>query len=199
MNYSGSLTREHFMFHEMRIIARLKRDGINDEEIARYVFEENLFQYPTEREIKSKCRACLKRLACIMDMPVILSALAEGTLSEARQAALIAMMCQNRLVAEFMVCVIGEKYQSLDMTITRKDMNVFFQDLSERSETVSSWTENTISKIKSVLKNCLCEAGFISDSQSETLLPVLLPAEFEEDLKQAGHREFLPAFNVLDS
>ena len=198
MGYSGSLTREQFMFQEMRIVARLVRDGLEEAEIKDRIVEENLFQYPTEREIGSKCRACLKRIKCISDMPAIREALAEGSLGEARQAALIAMMCQNQLVAEFMICLIGEKYRMLDMTITRKDMNLFFQNLAERDDTVAGWTENTISKIKTVLRNCLSEADYISDSKSEILLPVMIPEAFIEDLKHAGHREYLPAFNILD-
>lgn len=69
MQYSGALTREQFMFQEMRIAARLKLEGIEDQDILTKVYDDNLFQYPTEREIKSKCRACLKRLDCIADMP----------------------------------------------------------------------------------------------------------------------------------
>lgn len=186
------------MFQEMRIIARLKSEGLTDQRVIDRAVADNLFQYPTEREIRSKCRACLKRIQCIVDMSNVIGALAEGALSEARQAALIAMMCQNQLVAEFMVCVIGEKYRMLDLTITKKDMNLFFHDLSERDETVAGWTENTVSRIKSVLRNCLSEAEYLSDSKSEILLPVMISEAFIEDLKRAGHREFLPAFNVLD-
>lgn len=198
MRYSGSLTREQFMFQEMRIVAWMRREGFTREEILARVVEGNLFQYPTERALKSKCRACLARLDCISDMPAVEAALAEGILSEARQAALIAMMCQNRLVAEFMIDVVSEKYRSLDLTITRKDMNLFFQNLAEQDEGVAGWTENTVNRIKSVLRNCLREAEFLSDSKSEVLLPVSIPEEFVEDLKRAGHREFLPAFNVPD-
>lgn len=197
MGYNGSLTREQFMFQEMRVVARLSRDGLKEEEIVDRVTAGNLFQYPTEREISSKCKACLKRIRCIADMPAISEALAEGVLSEAKQAALIAMMCQNRLVAEFMVCLVGEKYRMLDMTISRKDMNIFFQNLSERDETVAGWSANTVAKIKSVLRKCLSEAGYISDTKSEILLPVIISEAFVEDLKHAGHREHLPAFNVL--
>lgn len=198
MTYSGSLTREQFMFQEMRITARLKREGFSDTEITSHVAEENLFQYPTEREVHSKCRACLRRIDCLSEMPVILGALAEGAIMEAKQACLIAMMCQNRLVADFMVEVIGSKYRNLDMTITRKDMNVFFQQLAQREETVAVWTENTVSKLKSVLRNCLKEAEYISDIRSETLLPVMISDEFADELKRNGYRGFLPAFNVLD-
>ncbi len=198
MQFSGSLTREQFMFQEMRITARLSLEGLNESQILAKVEEENLFQYPTEREIKSKCRACIKRLACIADMPFIVDALANGTFQEARQAALIAMMCQSRLLSEFMISVIGEKYRRLDLTITRKDMNLFFQRLAEMDETVAGWTESTVKKIQSVIRNCLKETEYISSAQSEILLPVTLSESFAEALTMAGHRDFLPAFNRLD-
>ena len=198
MTYNGSLTREQFMFKEMRIVAKLLSEGMSDDDVLKCVAEENLFQYPTEREIKSKCGACLKRLKCVEDMPVISQAIGFGTLGEAKQAVLISMMCQNQLVADFMICVIGDKYRNLDMTITRKDMNVFFQNLAQSNETVAGWSDNTIKKIKTVLRGCLAEAEYISDARSEVLQPVMISGEFEDELKRAGHRGFLPAFNVLD-
>ena len=198
MSYSGALTREQFMFQEMRITARMKLEGLSDQEIAQSVFEDNLFQYPTERVIKSKCRACLKRIECIWDMPAIVEALASGTYREAKQAAFIAMMCQSQLLAEFMVRVIGEKYRNLDMTLTRKDMNLFFQYLMEQDEHVASWADSTVDRIKMVIRNCLMEAEYIENVHSEALLPVTLSPEFQMALRDAGHREFLPAFNTFD-
>ena len=59
MHYNGSLTREQFMFQEMRISARLRLEGLIDKDIIAKVYEGNLFQYPTQREIKSKCRWCV--------------------------------------------------------------------------------------------------------------------------------------------
>ena len=197
MQYSGALTREQFMFQEMRITARLKLEGLIDQDIIVKVYEDNLFQYPTEREIKSKCRACLKRLDCIADMPYVLDVLANGTIGEAKQAALVALMCQSLLMQDFMVTVIGDKYRRLDMTLTRRDMNLFFERLAEQSEDVASWSEQTIKKLKVVIRACLRETEYIQGTE-ETLYPVLLGDEFAAALKEAGYRHFLPAFNVFD-
>lgn len=197
MEYSGALTREQFMFQEMRITSRLKLEGLDDQRILEKVYDDNLFQYPTEREIKSKCRACLKRLASINDMPYVLDALANGTLGEAKQAALVALMCQNMLMQDFMLTVIGEKYRRMDMTLTRRDMNLFFERLAEQSEVVASWSDQTIKKLKVVIRSCLREAEYIHGTE-ETLYPVLLGEEFAAALKEAGYRRFLPAFNVFD-
>ena len=45
--YNGSLTREQFMFREMRIVARLYKNGLSNAEITDTVYRDNLFQYPT--------------------------------------------------------------------------------------------------------------------------------------------------------
>lgn len=197
MRYNGALTREQFMFQEMRITSRLKLEGLNDQDILARVYEDNLFQYPTEREIKSKCRACLRRLDSISDLPYILFTLAHGTISEAKQAALVALMCQSLLMQDFMITVIGEKFRRLDMTLTRRDMNLFFERLAEQSEEVASWSDKTVNKLKAVIRSCLRETEYLQGTE-ETLYPVLLSDEFSSTLKDAGRKNFLPAFNVFD-
>lgn len=197
MQYSGSLTREQFMFREMRIVAKLKLKEMDDKSILERVYEENLFQYPTEREIKSKCRACLKRLNCMAEIPYALDALANGSIGEGKQAALVALMCQSLLMQDFMITVIGEKYRQLDMKLTKRDMNLFFEQTAEQSAEVASWSDQTIKKLKGVIRACLRETEYINGTE-ETLYPVLLGEEFADALKRAGYRHFLPAFNVFD-
>ena len=167
-------------------------------EILSRVYDDNLFQYPTQREIKSKCRACLKRVAQIKGMPRMMEALAEGLAADGRLAALIALMLQNRLVAEFMVGVVGEKYRTLDYSLTRKDMNLFLMRLAEQDENVAGWSEQTVKRIRGVLHRCLTETGYLDDMRTEKLNPVLLPMEMENELRENGLRAFLPAFNILD-
>lgn len=196
--YSGALTREQFMFREMRIVARLTRQGLAQAEIMERVFDENLFQYPTEKEIRGKCRAALKRLNCIAHSPELVEMLADGALNEAKQAALVAMMAQSRLTAEFMTEVVGEKYRLLDMTLTQKDVRLFFDRLREKDEDAAHWSPATVKRIQSVLMNVLRENGYLEKIGSETLCPVLISTEFERTLIDAGFRHFLPAFNVLN-
>ena len=131
-------------------------------------------------------------------MPPLVKSLAEGPAGEARQAALIAMMCQNTLMADFMVQVIGEKYRTLDMSLTRLDMNLFFLRLQQQQEDVAAWSEQTVTRIKGVIRRCLRETEYLSGMGSEVLLPVFLPEEFADALRSAGLRAFLPAFNIFE-
>lgn len=54
---SGQLTREQFLFYEMRTTARLMNEGIPDDEILNKIVEDNLFQYPTEKTIRQTAGA----------------------------------------------------------------------------------------------------------------------------------------------
>lgn len=195
--YKGSLTREQFMFREMRVTARLYSAGSSEEEIIAKIIQENLFQYPTERETRGKCRVALRRLGHISGSAFLLDALAEGSIEDARRVALVAMMCDSRLVAEFMVEVVGGKLGSLDQSLTQKDVNLFFAQLGQKDERVAMWSDATVKRIKSVLMNVLRETGYLEGKGSETLQPVLVSEEFETALKELGLKCLLPAFQVL--
>ena len=47
--YNGGLTREQFLFYEIRIMASLVSQGYTKAEAIEKIKEENLFQFPTER------------------------------------------------------------------------------------------------------------------------------------------------------
>lgn len=185
------------MFREMRVTARLYSAGSSEEEITAKIIQENLFQYPTERETRGKCRVALRRLGHISGSAFLLDALAEGSIEDARRVALVAMMCDSRLVAEFMVEVVGGKLGSLDRSLTQKDVNLFFAQLGQKDERVAMWSNATVKRIKSVLMNVLRETGYLEGKGSETLQPVLVSEEFETALKALGLKCLLPAFQVL--
>ena len=50
-DYNGGLTREQFLFFEIRIVAGLVLSGLSREDIVQKIKDENLFQCPTERMI----------------------------------------------------------------------------------------------------------------------------------------------------
>ena len=152
--YSGALTREQFLFYEIRIAARLYLAGIDIPDAIKKIKEENLFQFPTEREIASMARVCYKRIKAL-ESNMLVQELAEGPVSVAKQINLYAIMRSNGLVWDFMMQVIGEKYRNQDFSYEKKDLNVFFANLQAQNDTVASWSENTINKIKSVLTRML--------------------------------------------
>ena len=196
--YNGALTREQFLFREMRIVTRLCLDNCTREEAIERICQDNLFQYPTERVIRQQASACFRRLNALGDDVYFIDTIANASLHDAKQVVLLSIMRQNPLVAEFMVQVIGAKYRSMDMTFCRKDLNMFFKDLCRQNDRVASWSDATVEKIKGVLSRFLIETEYIKNVRENILYPVLTSEDFVRALQRNGMSAFLPAFHVFE-
>lgn len=194
--YIASLTREPFLFYEMRTTAKLLTSGLSNEDVVAQIAAENLFQYPTEKSITRMAKACVKRLQAMEDADLI-HAIATQPTEIAKQICLYAMMKQSRLVWEFMLTVIGEKYRSKDSSFGRIDLNTYFIRLQEQDDTVASWSEGTITKLKQVLAKILVETEYLDDIRADHLNPVYLQPILENAIRSHGDLAVLPAFNCF--
>lgn len=194
--YKSSITREQFLFFEMRITAKLLSKGLSDKEVVEIIVKDNLFQYPTEKTIKKMASSCIRRLRA-MDEFSLVEAIASQPVDVSKQICLYAMIKQSKLMWDFMVTVIGEKYRLRDMTFSKLDLNVFFMRLQEQDNTVSAWSESTINKIKQVIKKVLVENEYLDNNKSEHLNPVFLNPILENVIVNKGENILLPAFNCF--
>ena len=194
--YIASLTREPFLFYEMRTTAILLTSGLSDEDAVAQITADNLFQYPTEKSIARMAKACIKRLQAMEDADLI-HAIATQPTEIAKQICLYAMMKQSRLVWEFMLTVIGEKYRLRDSSFGRIDLNTYFIRLQEQDDTVASWSEGTITKLKQVLAKILVETEYLDDVRADHLNPVYLHPILENAIRSHGDLAVLPAFNCF--
>ena len=131
--YNGGLTREQFLFYEIRIVAKLLCEGLSQAEILKKITQENLFQFPTERMNLSILRTCLTRLQAL-NSDELVRMLAEAPAETAKQINLYAMMKYNGIVWDFMTTVIAEKYRTQEFEFSKKDLNLFFLRYRERKE-----------------------------------------------------------------
>ena len=115
----------------------------------------------------------------------------------AKQINLYAMMRYNRIVWDFMVGVIGEKFRSQDFEFSRKDLNVFFSHLQEQNDDIAGWSESTVNKIKQVLTKILVEVEILDTFKSTRLNPLFLCEELEEGIRRNNDLEALAAFNCF--
>ncbi len=180
----------------MRTTARLLSSGLTEQETADRIVSENLYQYPTERMIRQMARTCIRRLNCLDDSTLI-EAIAVQPSETARQICLYAMMKQHRLIWDFMITVIGEKYRVLDMSFNRTDLNCFFIQLQEQDDGVAAWSDETIKRIKSEIVHILVENGYLNNSRSTVLNPVLLDSSLENAIRLHNDEVALPAFNCF--
>lgn len=194
--YNAAITREQFLFYEVRTTAKLVCEGLNNEEVVDRIVKENLFQYPTEKSVKKMALACLRRLEALEDQTLV-EAIADQPSDISRQICLYAMMRQYRLVQDFMLTVIGEKYRKLDSSFGKIDLNVFFQRLQEQDDWVATWSDSTITKLKQVLQKLLVDNEYLDSADATRLNPVLISPLLEKAIRADGQEYLLPAFNCL--
>lgn len=194
--YIASLTREPFMFFEMKITAGLLNKGMSTDDVIEKIVTDNLFQYPTERTLKTRSRACIRRLKHLDDE--MISWIDNRPIDVAKQICLYALMKESRLIYEFMVTVIGEKYETKDYSYSRDIIRIFFIRLQEQNEQVATWSKNTINKLISVVGGILKDVGYIEKPSSKRLNDMLIDYKLKEKIIENGDDNLLPVFNCFE-
>ena len=132
-----------------------------------------------------------------MEDDSLVQAMASQPSDVSKQVCLYAMMKHNRIVWDFMTTLIAEKYRTQEFEFSRKDLNVFFFRLQEQNDTVASWSDSTIGKIKQVLTRALVECGYLDSIRSTQLNPVSIAPELEDELRVKKDTAALAAFNCF--
>lgn len=192
----GALTREQFLFHEMRATAKLYAQGLSKEEIVNRIVDENIFQFPTEKSIRNIANACIRRLNTLDD-EYLVKAIADEPSDIAKQVCLYAMMKHYRLISDFMLAVIGEKYRLKDTSFSKADINIFFLRLQEQDDYIAALSDSTINKIRQVINKMLVDTEYIDDLKSDRLNPVLISSILEDAIRDKGDTAVLIAFNCF--
>ena len=194
--YNAAITREQFLFYEVRTTAKLIYEKRSNNEIVDRIVKENLFQYPTEKSVKKMALACLRRLDALEDSTLV-RAMASQPSDVSKQICLYAMMKQYRLVWDFMITVIGAKYRNMDTSFSKIDLNTYIMRLQEQDDWVATWSDSTVTKVKQVLAKILVENEYLDSLASDRLNPVLISPLLENAIRASGQEIALPAFNCL--
>ena len=179
---SGQITREQFLFYEMRTTAKLMEEGLEENEIIQRIVDDNLFQYPTEKSIQQMAKTCINRLKG-MDDESLITAIATQPTDTSKQICMYAMMKQYRLIWDFMITVIGEKYRMQNFSFSKMDVNVFFMQLQEQDDYVAGWSDSTVSKIRQVIIKVLVENEYLDNIKADHINPVWLNPILENAIR----------------
>ena len=194
--YNAAITREQFLFYEVRTTAKLLCENLTSEEVVEKIVAENLFQYPTEKSVRKIALACLRRLDVLGEASLV-QAIATQPSEVAKQICLYAMMKQYRLIWDFMITVIGEKYRLSDTKFGKIDLNSYFLRLQEQDDRVAAWSDSTVTKLKQVITKILVENEYLDNVKSTKLNPVWLQPVLENAIRENGDEIALPAFNCF--
>nr|WP_259548279.1 DUF1819 family protein [Heyndrickxia oleronia] len=194
LQYSSSLTGASFLLYELKQVIGLKVQGLNDKEIKQRVTEENLFQYKYESSIKRSLPSVLRRVNALDE--TLFQMVLEEPLETGKIINLYAIMKTDRLFFEFMDEVIREKYESHNLLIETKDLNIYFTVKAEQDNKVAGFTEKTVAKLKQVFYKVLFESGILKDKKTGELSRILMDEDLKEYINRIGDGKFVKAMGL---
>lgn len=186
MPYKLSFTTASQYLGESVKIAQLYRELSDWDRTKEVALSENLLQSRTKSSAIRLYRELAQRLQVLtVDQ---LDLLIEGSLEEQKQMIWWAICKRYRLVREFAVEVIHEKFLVMDYQLTDLDYDAFFNRKADWHPELEEITDSTEAKLKQVVFRILRESGITDDA--DMILPTLLSSRMIEALKPDAPMSF---------
>ena len=191
-NYSAGAVKHAFWFMEFRKVVTLRNERKTWEEIKKASEEENLFGAPTPARAKQIWNTVSARTKSLDDSfyPIFMN----SDLASQKLYALVAVMANDTLFAEFVYEIIREKMIIGINEYSPSDIRLFFKHKQEQCEKAAGWTDQTLERLGHSYRNFLYEAGVTDNGRGirKILKPILDP-EMESWLQKQHMDYYLKA------
>ncbi len=192
LKYSAGLISQSFWLAETREIIKLKKDGTAEEEIKKMCIEEDLFNTQRESYSLRINRDVTRRLKNIDNE--LIDIFLSSDISTQKLINLYLIAKNDRLFFEFLFEVYREKNFIGAKSLSKSDLNTFFNNKELQSDIVKGWVETTKAKLKNLYFNFMTEANLLTGKDGEKLItPPILDPRLENYLELNGDVAILKA------
>lgn len=193
--YNAEIVAGALLPNESRIIARLLLDSISSEEMNHLLKVENVLQKRSPATATRKTELIKKRLQ-LVDKTLLLT-IAEGTRQASIQALLVTAIKHNKLIGDFLMRVVKEKWRLFETTLKPADWENFLRECEQIDETVLQWKATTRGKLGQVVRKCLVEAGYLESATKPRITPVLILPEIKHYLLDNNETYVWECMNIV--
>lgn len=188
LTYSSSIKSRPYLYIETKKLADLVLRGFNELQLKEQVIDDNLFQVKTESRKREIASTILNRLKGLDDY--LIRQITIGDVQTSKIVVLYAIVKTDRLFYEFMREVFSEKITYQDFSLSDRDFHAFFEGKRQQSDTVASWKDYTLYKLRQVYIRILCEAGLLNKQKRgwHITIPIIDPEVYDHVQKTDGPR-----------
>lgn len=192
--YNADITAGSLLLSETKAVAGLLIDGKSFKEISSLVNKENILQ---KRSSASSTRiySLIKHRLELFDKD-LWSLIYYGDSDTSRLAAMIATLKNSRILADFMLFVLKEKYQLFETEVSKQSWEKFIQDCKMKNPDMPDWSEKTVKKIGDCVFRILAETGYINSTKEGVLQKVYIPADIKNFLQSHNENHILKCMEV---
>jgi len=192
MKYRG-ITGENFYFLELKRAVKYVLKYPEIENYKESFRNEDILDCKSESNFNKKYSTVNKRMQYLTFK--LKENLNEVDVVTGKFINLYAILCSERIIAEFMDEVIKEKYKVFDYYIKDLDFKKFMELKADQSEIVDNWTEAGKKKMIVKIKNFILEGGFLV-KEGDKLYKIVRPIVFIDiidEIKENGNKKILAA------
>lgn len=120
---------------------------------------------------------------------------AHGTPEAAAQVDLYAMLRRYALLREFFTTEIAERLRCFNYTFTALDMNAFFTRYQLENAQSATWTDSTVTRLKTTLSSCLRSVGMLDSLKAGNLSPLMLDFRVKALMRANGDADLVAALS----
>jgi len=188
--YRSTIKSRPFFYIETKKLTDLILQGFNDYELREKVVKENILQAASVTRRKEIAATVLRRLHKLDEF--LLKHIQSNSIETSKAIVLYSIIKSDRLFYEFIHEVIYEQISIGNMTLKDSDFDNYFEMKRVQSETVASWQDYTIYKLKQVYKRVLFETGLIQrqNKHNKIVIPIIDPT-VSDHIKQIEDAPFI--------
>lgn len=192
--FDAEITAGSLLLRESREIAKLLLQDASHQEWRQALSVDNVLQKSAPSTARRMATLIRKRLEL---MPRELwSMVADGTTEVAIQSLLAAAIKHSRLLGDFMLQVLRRHYREFNPKLLPREWDSFLGECSHVDPSVVTWSATTRKKVGQVVYRILAEAGYIDNTRSLTLQPVLIAPEVSKFLYANNEKYILNCMEI---
>lgn len=195
--YSAGLMSQSFWFLELKKAVRLKKDGLDYDEIKKKCIEENLFGAAKEYRALRMTGYIITRIKAMDD--TLIELFHSSDLATQKLINLIAILRTDRLFFEFVYEVYREKVILGVECMEDTDVNVFFTRKETQSEAIAGWKDSTKRHLRSCYLNFMTDANLLTViEKKKTITPPILDIALERYLQSVDEEVMVKALTGVN-
>jgi len=195
LKYKLSYTAASLAINETISISKLYILYNDWEEVNRRVFEDHFLPKNKEASSKRILKEITNRLKNLTQDEVLL--LSYSDFLTQKQLCYLGVCKTYRLIREFMVEVIRNKYQLFDYQIIESDYGSFYYEKSSNHPELEQLGESTQKKLKQVMFKIMEQAGIIASAKNRIIQPQHLSEKLVEVIIR-DNPDYLKIFLLSD-
>lgn len=195
--YSTGLVSQSFWFLEFKKTVKLRKDGLDYDQIKKKCVEENLFGAAKEYRAQRMAGYIIARLKAMDDTLVELFCSAD--LATQKIINLITILRTDRLFFEFIYEVYREKVILGIEFMEDADINVFYTRKETQSEVIAGWKDATKKRLRNIYTNFMVDANLLAVHQKKKIItPPILDIALECYLKSVDEEAMIKALTGVN-